>query len=556
MLGVGLVWTVLIRVPFVLNARDHLDSDLAVDGLTLLDAVTGRWRWHYPGTPYIGIPPVLFSYAQALLWGANPITLVSGGTVIWLLVVASTFWLAKTVYGLEVAGWAIVPLVFSSIGAIWLSGRVTGGHLLALVWHTVAWAGLHACLSRGGTLRAAALGLWCGLGLYVDAMFLFTLAALVPTACVFWLKTGRSKDAIKTAIAFSVALAVGLLPREVGRNIDPYDAYPSQFKATLEWNAILEHGRLLGLHCLPRLIAGTELPELERAGASIHTLGLGLVTQSAAQLRLALPGRNEWQVVLFLCGFVFAFFWLMRDRGSAADPVRRAVSRGTVGSAILIVLAFMINRNVYNSDNYRYLVFLLTPWALGFGLVMSDFAQRGWAGRLTSWTVAGILVVTMTSATFFWYRDERLYVNQRGIPVSLSHLDWSELTLVPDVPRGSPGDLLEFVVPADVTHVFGGYWDVYKMAFLSSGRVVGIPFPMYPNRFRGWSRGLGPGQGKLLVLLPELAVRRSRSNASVNRGTGLVGSAQGTQWSPALKTAWAQDGRDPAELSRLRIVVP
>ena len=46
-------------VPLVLNAHDHMDSDLAVDGLTLLDAVNGHWRWHYPGTPYMGILPML-----------------------------------------------------------------------------------------------------------------------------------------------------------------------------------------------------------------------------------------------------------------------------------------------------------------------------------------------------------------------------------------------------------------------------------------------------------------------------------------------------------------
>ena len=86
-LALGLVWTVLIRVPLVLNAEDHLDSDLAVDGLTLLDALHGQWRWHYPGTPHMGILPLFFSYPQALIWGANAITLVSGGTLIWLLIV-------------------------------------------------------------------------------------------------------------------------------------------------------------------------------------------------------------------------------------------------------------------------------------------------------------------------------------------------------------------------------------------------------------------------------------------------------------------------------------
>ena len=57
-LGLGLVWTILIRVPLVLNAHDHLDSDLAVDGLTLLDALNGHWRWHYPATPSMGIAPL------------------------------------------------------------------------------------------------------------------------------------------------------------------------------------------------------------------------------------------------------------------------------------------------------------------------------------------------------------------------------------------------------------------------------------------------------------------------------------------------------------------
>src|SRR5271168_2694900 len=159
-LGLGLCWTVLVRVPLVLNAHDHIDSDLAVDGLTLLDAVQGHWRWHYPGTPYMGILPMLTSSPQALVWGANPTTLVSGGTIIWLLVVVATFWLGARAYGLETAGWAIMPLVFSSLGTIWLSGRVTGGHLLTLVWHTGAFLGLYGCLTRGGSPRAAVLGLW------------------------------------------------------------------------------------------------------------------------------------------------------------------------------------------------------------------------------------------------------------------------------------------------------------------------------------------------------------------------------------------------------------
>ncbi len=273
MLGLGLVWTVLIRIPLILNAADHLDSDLAVDGLTLLDAVHGRWHWHYPGTPYMGILPMFSSYLQALFWGANPIALVSGGTIIWVLIVISTFWLAWKTFGPEVAGWSIVPLVFSSLGTIWLSGRITGGHLLALVWHTVAFAGLYGCLTRGGWKRAGALGVWCGLGLYVDAMFLFTLAGLVPSAVLVWIKDGRSRSGIIRAAVFLAGLAVGLLPREVGRWVDPYDAYPSQFATTFESAAIREHARLMFLNCLPRLIAGPELSDFRRSFFGIRLVG-------------------------------------------------------------------------------------------------------------------------------------------------------------------------------------------------------------------------------------------------------------------------------------------
>jgi hypothetical protein len=555
-LGLGLAWTVLIRVPLVLNAHDHLDSDLAVDGLTLLDALRGHWRWHYPATPSMGIMPLFSSYLQALVWGANPVTLVSGGTLIWCLVVASTFWLAARAYGLEVAGWSILPLVFSSLGTIWLSGRITGGHLLTLVWHTVAFVGLHACLTRGSWRLAAALGLWCGLGLYLDAMFLVTLAALVPSGLYAWLRMGRSRAGLGLAGVFLVAILVGLIPREIGRRVDPIDAYPSQFQTTLKRQAILEHSRILGLYCLPRLIAGTELTHLENAGVTIYTLGSRVISMRGPRMRAMLPGQAEWLAVLLVGAFLVALFRLARDPARLADTARTAVSLATLASALLVVAAFLVNRNIFNSDNYRYLIFLLTPWALGFGLWMNDLANKSWAGRLVAWIIAGLLFELMTGAAFLWYRDERLYVDQWGYPVRAQGPDWSELTVLKEVPRGSLSDSRDFVVPSDVTHVFGGYWDVYRMAFLSGGRVTAIPFPSYPNRFRGWSRGLGPGRGKLLVLYPATASRKLGSRSAVDPGAGVVRSAQGTNWPAALATSWVEDGRDPAELRRLRAVVP
>jgi hypothetical protein len=162
----------------------------------------------------------------------------------------------------------------------------------------------------------------------------------------------------------------------------------------------------------------------------------------------------------------------------------------------------------------------------------------------------------MTSATFLWYRDEHAYIDRRGMPVRLPVPDWSELRVVPDLRRGTPAVPLDFVVPPDVTHVMGGYWDVYKIAFLSGGRLTGVPFSLYPNRFRGWSRGLGPGRGKLLILNPEASARNAASASSAEQGSGTVRSARQTDWRLGLRIMWLSEGRDPAELSRLQVVVP
>ncbi len=134
-LAFAVVWAVVLRLPIVLNAADHIDSDLAVDGFTLLDATQGHWRWHYPGTPYMGIVPVLLSLPSALCFGASPSTLVAGGMVAQVALLLATFWLARQVFGTSTAAWSLLPLTFASTGAVWLSGRITGGHLLTAVWH-------------------------------------------------------------------------------------------------------------------------------------------------------------------------------------------------------------------------------------------------------------------------------------------------------------------------------------------------------------------------------------------------------------------------------------
>ncbi len=530
LLALGLAWTSVIRVPMILNAEDHLDSDLAVDGLTLLDAVRGHWRWHYPGTPHMGILPVLASYPQAIAFGTNPATLVSGGTVLWMMVVGSTFGLAWRAFGPRVAAWAMVPLIFSSEGTIWLSARITGGHLLSLAWHAIAFWGLARCLQEGRRRSAAILGVWCGIGVYNDAMGLFTIAGIVAGAILARRPVHRS-----SILAYAAGVGVGLLPLAVGRWMDPYDAYPSQFQATYAVPAMAGHVEILVRDCLPRLLAGARL----RGAAAWSAAG--------------------WLSILMMAAFTVSIVRLGVLAIRSDDPVRRGVAGGTLASALLITSAFLVNRNIYDSDNYRYLVFLLVPWSLGLGAGLDNLARRGAGGWGSAGLIAATMALGMTLDTQAWYRHTRTYLNDGIVPVVRKHPSWDGLIVVHDRAdgHGQKARAEKFRIPSDVTHVFGGYWDVYRLAFLSGGRVVGVPYTMYPNRFRRWSLGLGPGRGKILILRPgeERSTDRPASE-SPGRPHRRVRSARDIDWHPAMETAWRADSRDPSELGELAVVVP
>src|SRR5262249_22773923 len=147
-------------------------------------------------------------------------------------------------------------------------------------------------------------------------------------------------------------------------HLDPYDAYPAQLAASFDPKAVAGHAELLTLECLPRLIAGVRLP----------TIGGSLAGSIAAR----------WSVLLLMFGFGAAFIRLALDASRKSDPARRGVAAGTLLSGVLVVAAFLVNRNIYNSDNYRYLTFLLTTWSLGFGLCLDDLWQGGVRGRVAA----------------------------------------------------------------------------------------------------------------------------------------------------------------------------
>lgn len=487
-LGIALAAIVLIRLPLVLNARAHLDSDLAVDGLTLLEARQGHWRWHYPGTPHMGILPVLLSLPQSYVWGVGPETLASGGVVAYLFVVLATFALTWRVFGRAAALGSLVPLVFCSTGVLWLSGRITGGHLLSAAWHAAAFLGLGSLLARGGVVRAGLLGLWCGLGLYLDQMFLYTMLGLAPVAISAGFGPGRPMRRLAAGGFFAAAFVLGLVPQWLGERADPHDAYESQFQTILtrspssgrlDWPLAQqlagEHLRILLQDCLPRLMAGYRLVPGSLSDApwtivgllhepSLQALSGGVNRPDSPHLSPGALGACLLGLLIFLGATVSLV--AVKPTTEGATLVASGVRTGLFLSALATLGGFILNRHIYNSDNYRYLVFLVVPIAVGFGLLI-DRRARTRAGLVAALVLAGAIAAVFSLDTILWYQRFG-WLDDGGRPVRVEKDDpalrWLEQH-------------------GDVDAIFGGYWDVYRLSFLTGGRVAGVPYPDYPDRF-------------------------------------------------------------------------
>ncbi len=483
-LGLALVWVVLLRVPLVMNARAHLDGDLAVDGLTLIDAVGGKLRWHYPGTPFIGSIPVLLSILPAKVVGVGPESLVSGGVIAFGLLVASSFWLNYRVFGPVVAAWGLVPLTFASTGAIWLSGRITGGHLLTAVWHASAFAILAGGWKRGGGWkRSGVLGVWCGLGLYLDTMFAASWIGLAMAVLIGgWWGAPRPRSArraLASLLAFVVAAGVGVAPRFVGRFVDPHDSYQGQFLIVTDYDTMMDNLWMLLFDCEPRLVAGHRLPGMEIDPVEFPD---GSRPAPRAFVGWILPITT----LLALLLFAWTFVRLLRAK-VGGDLRAKAIALGLIASNLVVLVGFLTMGNITNSDNYRYLVFLLVPWSTGFGVLFGRWASGGWFARGFAVSLALVFAGLMTVDASRWYA--RLgWVDEAG---------WRPVRVVPNDPV-----LAWLDDHPDVSAIFGDYWDVYRLAFLTGGRVQGVPLPIYPNRFPEVSRSLPGGRPRILIARP------------------------------------------------------
>jgi hypothetical protein len=171
-------------------------------------------------------------------------------------------------------------------------------------------------------------------------------------------------------------------------------------------------------------------------------------------------------------GLVMAVFFgglaaILRACFDSKTPLKAELSRCIVGSSFFVMAFFLISKNIYNSDNYRYLVYFLVLFSAGYGLLMAGLWRKQVGGKASAILISGLMAALFTWDTAAWYRGFG-WLDSSSRPVHRT-LDDPALEWV----RNHP----------DIDAIFGGYWDVYRYQFLLGGKPIGVPFPIYPDRF-------------------------------------------------------------------------
>ena len=282
-----------------------------------------------------------------------------------------------------------------------------------------------------------------------------------------------------------LAFLTGAAPRAIGKSVEPYDAYNEQFSWSLDAPLLTGHCRILMLDCLPRLVAGHRLPGLE-ADPDPALLGTGGPVQKSTT---SLEAFHWWTLPLVILALSF---FVAAPAGTRSDRPERHGHRPANHRHGNAHPGAWGRRRLPGQPEHLQFGQLSVPGlaldTLGDRLRPGPAESRPWWGACPMGRDCSdiALVALFTCDAAAWYRrlgwvDERLVLIRQRI-------DDPALRWLGDHP--------------EIRSIFGGYWDVYRLSFLSEGRVKGVPFPLFPNRFPEWSRGLLGERPQTLLLRP------------------------------------------------------
>lgn len=455
-------------------AYKHMDSDLAVDGLTLRDFIQNHhWRWHYPGTPHIGTLPVLISLPAISIWGEGPTSLVFAGVAANILLVTAVYHLVNRAYGIYPAIFAGLVLAAGGLGQVWLSARVTGGHLLAAAWLAWAWV-LWSHLIQNQSLKSSAgLAFFCAIGIWIDSIFILGIAGIGLSSLIMawqYRSTISLNRRFVQALLFLAILPVGLFISKLG---DGMNAYGAQFEITTDQSALIQHARILLIECIPRLIIGRTLKSGSPEIAMTHLKPADYLSSNYALVMVL--------TMIFIIVLLTSLKWIspLISRKSSIHTVHsppdwvKSIWLGLAFTGVLTLSAFELNKNIFNADNYRYLVPLMPLMGMTYGYLASTgpmHTQRRFLLILLSFL--------LTIDVHFWQQANGFHLfASANLDKNLESQNSKDVV---SLLLGHQPDHL----PAITDTFEADYWETYRALYLAKKPIsMGKPFGFFPNRF-------------------------------------------------------------------------
>jgi hypothetical protein len=475
------------RLPIMLTRP--VDGDEAIQGIAAQRVLDGHWTWYFPGQKYGGtletIPQALF---QALDEGSTfllrlPLVLIAAGTVLLLAFLALELTRSRLTFAAVGLLAALFPPLYVFLGSWQTAGYNSSTFLGVTAVYLVARALRPDASERRRLLLAAGAGLSAGVALYQQPLAGFAIAALGTTVLVATWPRALALARLRYLAAFAMLGLVGVSPEIVavtgGLGIDTANnPLPPGYQLT---PALL--ATVAGLD-----VFGTTPEGIFPGGPESMTwnvLGLQFLDDLLV---------SKWLgIALAAAAWVWALATVARDgvgrRGDAPgerDParLRLAVAAGALAAGIVVAIA------AFKLPPFAKYAYGLCGFA-AFGLAVL-VTRGGIPGRAAAALAAlGVAALVGISAANTFH----IYEKEHGGDLR-EQRSWllSRIGGLPPEPDG------------EATRIWGDYWIVYPLEFLSGGRAEGVAAAF--NRFEDREPPGEMPDGRVIVpLVPELPFR-------------------------------------------------
>lgn len=428
----ALLGGIALRAVYTYPVHRYLaDADSLLSGMRAFYILHGHTPAFYSGVR-IGALECYVHAAVFSVFGASRATITVAPFASGVLTLLVFFFLARRLVGRQAACFALVLFGFPSASFLFWTYMPNSYPETVLFGLAALWAAAECREHPESSVLPAVFGLTAGLAFWNSIQ---TLACIVPGGLLLWQSRRGRSGALRAFGLAAGAFAVGAAPWIAYNILIPLGSFHSNFAARPIAGAagIALNLKRFALVRLPDLIVtgDTELGEPPHGGRQAAAAAV-VYLLAAAALLLALRPIPE----------------ALRRRRTTARGIAPLLFTGILATAFFVFSA----AGSAPGPNARYVLFLFPLFAASMGLLFARLSLR---------SVPVAVAAVLCAATFNVSTYHFLPTHPRR--ESMQRAAQSDARLVP------------FLEQRGVAVVFGDYWTVYPLNFLSTERVIGVP---------------------------------------------------------------------------------